>query len=446
LDRVKSTGEMIRTMQQRGRLISVLLRRSFSSSSSAASTASASKRRFSPPPNNPAGFLAELKSFAAATRSSTAEGLERQLPISFSGDVAAVLDGKRRIVTSDSAFNFACTGCGACCKSAPRDVMLDSHDIWNISRADGLHSAADSSSTTTSLYAAYPKAFVRKLGIFESAEHLIETDDETRGWIASARKLVPVVFLHPKRVKQVVTTPSNGGQKPQQKSAVEDRCWFAYTSAMKKVELEQDEQAESTDAKVPTIARPPSRSAGASSTSKGLRCRLGPSNMPTTCALYPLGELYSTPAAASAPSGAASSSRYYTLDVNGCEGTHVFKTSATSLTVGDYSARNHLDARRSEWEWFQRRAQKLALIAARMPSPAVLDEFHSVAHTILYDFDSLAGHPMAGVQDWREARAKLDGMLDQLESTTESFLQAGMSTSAATAAWRAELESAGLSR
>ena len=65
--------------------------------------------------------------------------------------------------------------------------------------------------------------------------------------------------------------------------------------------------------------------------------------MPTTCSLYPLGELWSNPDAAK-PS-------FYSVDDAKCEGLTLARNA--TQTVGQYRRNNALVYRRVQWDWFR---------------------------------------------------------------------------------------------
>lgn len=441
-------------------------------------SSSSSAREFNPPPNSPAAFLAELKSFAA--RGPPGSDVSSRLPLAFSGDARLILSGGRRVVTRDSEFEFSCTSCGNCCRTYPNDVMLDPHDVFLVSRAEGVAQADTKAAhtalhgTTTGLYRLFPKAFQPRLGLFESRAHIVESDaDATElardgGPLSSRHRLAPVLFLRTKKVKQV--SKSTGA------SSVSERCWFSFTSDKTTIEAVDDTATTAAAASLPPrTIKPPSRSE-ATTAGKGLKCRLGPANMPTPCALYPLGELYHTPAPAPAPTGVASaapSSQYYTLDTRHCEGTHVPASDATRTTVGGYADRNQLPMRRREWEWFEREiAQPMAArgwlsIDEAEHSSAIeplRDELRAAIATVWYDFDAMACAPIApprtddaGISsppihrfpDWPSARSAIVASTDHIVHATSAFLartraDATPSVAAAIRQWRADLKHHGV--
>lgn len=92
-------------------------------------------------------------------------------------------------------------------------------------------------------------------------------------------------------------------------------------------------------------------------------CGLGVEHMPTACALYPLGEVWNPP---------APSLSFYSLDSEErCEGT----LEPVVTSTRQYSDRNNLAYRRSQWEWFQRLATGFA--CETFPS-----HFRSLLHSL----------------------------------------------------------------
>ena len=425
---------------------------------------------FNPPANSPAAFLAELKSFAARHPRTDPGELSALLPLSFSGDASLLLDGKRRVVSADSTFEFGCTGCGSCCRTYPNDVMLDPHDLFLMSRSQ--EAGVDS---TTALHKAYPKAFQRALGIWEAGEHIVPDGGGGRSsaGLGSVHKLAPVLFLRTKKVKVV---SKNGGA-----SKVEERCWFSYPAAKYPVELVAEE-ARTDDNNSGEIkrAQAPQRKDSPAAASASLRCQLGSKHQPTACALYPLGELYSdrgggapldstATASASDPAAAAEPARavYYTLDTTNCEGTRAVPSPTTSTSVRAYAQRNELPARRAEWEWFSRRIAEPLAAAGWMslaePSPrrplrgssassgnhpntAGLDEsfrdkLGQVVYDVWFDFDSLECAPAASAPsssptasssavaasarrftDWNTARVMIEAATSCIADSTKQYV------------------------
>lgn len=487
---------------------------SSSSSSSTSSRASSShttaagvvppKRRFDPPPNNPKSFLAELLSFADANAVSRGGDLTSALPLSFSGDADLILNGARRVVTRSSDFNFSCTACGHCCKSYPNDVMLDPHDLFLVSRARGITKQSQQQTTdkknvspsldfnsTLHLHRSFPKAFQGQLGLFESSEYLIEDSSNkntvTNSLLSSQHKLAPVMFLRTKRVKQVSRS------EPRTKSILIERCWFSQTIEKTNVFDEVhdvDESMNGASHRDKTIR--PIRASSRPSTlpppsSKGLTCRLGPAHQPTSCALYPLGELYTkTPAAptetidpnpvssssiaSSQPPASSSSNQYWSLDVTNCEGVHVPTTPSTRTNVSGYIERNGLDQRRIEWSWFESLARRVAatgwLSVDASVSPLTHDmreELHEYIATAWYDFDAMkmapmqslspsdtrsTGEPVYAFPDWSTAKAAVTRATEVILDSTRAYLKRSASVDelAARQQWRADLDRHGVAR
>ena len=74
---------------------------------------------------------------------------KEDLPLSFGADSEKVLTGEKSLLSGDDLLNFKCTGndiqnnrnqtnhegCGACCRSYPNSVILDSYDFYLMSRS-----------------------------------------------------------------------------------------------------------------------------------------------------------------------------------------------------------------------------------------------------------------------------------------------------------------------
>jgi hypothetical protein len=302
--------------------------------------------------------------------------------------------------------------------------MLDSHDCFLISRATGA-----GMNSTTEMHKRFPRAFRSQLGIWESAEHLVTESNLPKGHSAalvlSSHKLAPVLFLSTKKVKQISTR--SGG------SRVEERCWFSTPADKMQVQLDEDSIPAAESSSNSTVARPPRNVS--SRTTAGLRCTLGPAHQPTACALYPLGELYSTPVGTSS----SASSRYYSLDVSHCEGTRAISTvdgSSARGTVAQYEERNGLAQRRLEWEHFEREVARP--IAARgwlafEPDPALAhaltadfqQRLAASLACVWFDFDSLqcAPPPQLRFPDWASARSAITAATREISDATDEYVR-----------------------
>ena len=421
------------------------------SESNNASTKSSPTATFSPPPNSPSAFLAELRAFAGQSPKS---GLSpTSLPLTFSGDANLILSGARRVMSRESEFNFACSACGDCCKSYPNDVMVDPHDVFLISRAKGWRATNNASSnpnanestdepnSTTLLFQTYPKAFQGHLGLFESAEHLIEESaNSPSSPLLSRHKLAPALFLRTKRVKQV-------SRANQRISTVTERCWFSAPTQRHEIEMvEEDDTNSSTMSSTRSIRSP--HNPNTTKPKSGLTCILGPSHQPTSCALYPLGELYnkkiSSPS--SSPSSSTSSKQfpssdriqYWSLDTTNCEGTKVVPTSSTRMTVDSYARRNDLDSRRLEWDWFEELARRFASYGWLTQdvddghiiplSDTMRMDLHNLISAVWYNFDSLelapkhSSSPSSYFADWPSARQAISRATDDIIQITQEYI------------------------
>lgn len=234
------------------------------------------------------------------------------LPVSFADDAYSVVhDEKPVLATSeDQPVKFSCSACGHCCRSYTNTIFLDPLDLFLMSNSELVNQGGAS---PVSITRDFSSNSVRRVGY-------ISTD---------------IIFNNP----LVGRTPQKAGFVP-----------IRYLKATK------DSQGND----VCGFAVPTERKAGkycgssASSTSSdsasGLQCGFGPSSMPTTCSLYPFGELWSVaaPSDAAAKKGGTrrgrraatpedvksmapdelqkllnapiASNRFYTLDAEGCEG------------------------------------------------------------------------------------------------------------------------------
>lgn len=141
-----------------------------------------------------------------------------------------------------------------------------------------------------------------------------------------------------------------------------------------------------------------SSATGSGSGVGGLACSLGPAAMPTACALYPLGDLWSSPAIAQAQPSAADAGpadgssdservHFYSLDHRRCEGVVDAAVGAPSATpasvpagtVASYRARNDLATRRAGGEWFAALATAVAVVGPDQALAAAVERLEAAA-------------------------------------------------------------------
>jgi len=114
--------------------------------------------------------------------------------------------------------------------------------------------------------------------------------------------------------------------------------------------------------------------------------------MPTPCAAYPLGDLFTTNKRPKSGASEVDTLDYYSLEVAACEG--VNGKDAKTQTVQEYNKRTGLQAREVEWKWFL--ALNGHLVSQRLDkelmkrdeSKTTKEAFLYVIRKIWYDFDS----------------------------------------------------------
>jgi hypothetical protein len=309
--------------------------------------------------------------------------------------VLKVLAGKKELLDENDSFKFTCTACGQCCHSYANTVMLYPYDIFLMSRAPGLRYRArrqsldkpalnpeDSGETppaaieidrpsTSLLYALYPKAFRFVLGTIR------RVDTEV---------VIPVCLMKAKNTK-----PNKSG-KPNDRDYV---CYFAYeaiesdTSDSKRF-LSYSEYL----TKKGLIQSPPelpNRKTKTEGRQARLRCSLGPEHMPTPCAIYPLGELY-TPQIIPAPKD----KHFYSLDSRKrCEGLTI--NDAPRRDVSEYLQGLDMRSKQIEAQWFLNMAQRCGRgnifeDLRRMDSNGQsLEIVYNLFRSVWYEFDTLPG-------------------------------------------------------
>lgn len=228
-----------------------------------------------PPPFDPRSLAdASTEAIIAATRT-------QPTPLAFSSDAAAVAAGVKPVLRVGDRFSFACTGCGACCRSYSASVSLDSADMYRMSRGH------------VSMLASRPEAFRFVLGLFSTSTLPPGTSLINFNLPQHCSGVAPLLLL---------------------KSNETGVCSFAVRS-----------------------------SPGSSS----LSCSHGPSRMPTTCTLYPVGVLL-RPAAGDVLQPRAA---LFTVDARGCEGLEPNAAASQLKSVGEYGATRGVTARVAESDW-----------------------------------------------------------------------------------------------
>jgi hypothetical protein len=223
-----------------------------------------------------------------------------RFPSFLPADAGAVAAGSKPLLTARDAFSFACTGCGACCRSHTDAVLVDPLDALRLRRR------------LRALGAAAPRPALRRLlGLFESRALPPGSAPLPAG--AGEAGIAPVLYL------RSVTHASDGAGAPK-------RCGFsavAHTPPRAPV---------APDSPRPAPPLPP------------LECTLGRDAMPTACALYPLGDFFELQH--------GSRDVLYSLDVKACEGVGA----GPARPVAAYVAANALSPRREAALWFSRLA------------------------------------------------------------------------------------------
>jgi hypothetical protein len=114
--------------------------------------------------------------------------------------------------------------------------------------------------------------------------------------------------------------------------------------------------------------------------------------MPTSCSLYPLGELWTNK---------ATNQSFYSVDsATNCEGIGVLKPQVNAIrTVQQYRVDNQLIHRRAQWDWFRdlvlkfssrQLGQRLATLTVNTEEAvASSDLVFMMAEGLWYDFDSV---------------------------------------------------------
>ena len=258
------------------------------------------------------GEAADAPQLLRALRAFAAAAPRKPFPSALASDVARVAGGAKPLLSAPFAgssalhtppsFSFTCTGCGSCCRSHAASVLLDPLDLhtMGVGRREG--------------------SFAPRLGRFEiealppgvfqrndspGCRGTIAVSSDWSVFIRHSAGIAPILFL------QTAMLGDGADAAP--------RCSFSRVD-------------EATARKRATPTTPPP-----------LLCSLGPSSMPLACALYPLGDLYTSKLA-----------RFFSLDAPSCEG--VEGVGSASRTLHDYDRAGRLSERSEAAEWFRRLA------------------------------------------------------------------------------------------
>lgn len=331
--------------------------------------------------------------------------------------------------------------------------MLDCYDVFMMSRSPAVAAAATAVTPnkrtpqgTVALHSAYGQALLRRLGSFETAS-LIDAPsvgDSHPFPPKYTSGLAPVLFLR-SRDADDATAPG--------------ACYFAEPH-----DHSPGAPAEYADGGTGPSSQDRSQGEG------GLRCTLGRQHMPTTCQLYPLGELLSErvrptdsakPVAVRSAIGSwddADLRHFFSLDTR-CEGVGPPVGDNPDLkhfiTVAEYRSRStSLSYRRVQWEWFLSLATRFAAQRYDARLVRVLHESRSAhkrrrrgrrgqpsfsaddAITVIndlvfrlwYDFDSLPaaegrGLRWASEDEWEVARGHIERGTMVLAAEVDRFIE-----------------------
>jgi len=299
---------------------------------------------------------------------------------------------------------------GACCRALPNSVLLDPHDVFRMSRAVA-HTHHNPLPPTAALQQQHPTAFAPRLGLFQPSALPVDAVLPTLPTgvaCAESGGVVPVLFL---RSATVAASPpadtasgSEGGTGPQSTQATATATASATARGRRRRRQRQSARQRRSGSAGSHSAAPSTPSTSAvchfavptgptDHPTQTLACSLGRDHMPTSCALYPLGELWacsvvgddaSGDSSSGGGSGSGSGARagpgsggssgdvalFFTVDDVLCEGVGVADVRARS--VAQYRADNALAERRESWLWFQKVRGclfRFRLVPSPSPSP-----------------------------------------------------------------------------
>lgn len=149
--------------------------------------------------------------------------------------------------------------------------------------------------------------------------------------------------------------------------------------------------------------------------------------MPTTCATYPLSELWTTKYPAKGNQQQQTRKEFYSMDIANCEGVNA--KGAKKRTVDEFATQQDLPARVEDWDWFMalsievgRKRFDEKLLQADSSGKCV-DTFLSLLNGIWYDFDSipLTREEVVEIDEAEKlqpGRQQAAGLVDLLDSET----------------------------
>ena len=294
----------------------------------------------------PSALLGELRAWSALNSNSqhSARGRNRgrcadaqppALPLSLAADAHLVAVGRKALLVEDDAFRFACTGCGACCRSFADTVLLDPQDLWRMRNAsaislDSLEHFRHAIGRFT--LAALPPGWtleellhdrtglaqLARDGDIKEAAAAIAFLAALRNRLAASDAndgMLPVVFLRstptmsngaavasdgPDKQRRQRTMRRLSPERARRRDAVEDET--TVPGSRWDLHLRCTFAAPAVPAATHNADNASSSGAGTLTSASRLVCTLGRVAMPTACALYPLGDLWSVPSRVSTES------------------------------------------------------------------------------------------------------------------------------------------------
>ena len=297
-----------------------------------------------------ATLRAELRAFVRA-RGVPLRAAERvTFPPHLSEDAGAVVSGRKTLLDVDSKFRFACSGCGACCRSYAETVLVDAADVFLLPKAARPAARPAAFRATTGLFrlAALPPSVREEAAALEGTAgdvlppHLRslsahgpaldpgltrslceeEWDDESSTTHDGSKDIGLLGGLS--RILYLRSIPADSGESAaaasRHRRPRSRRQRVAPTAAgvsgvshvggaEKFITIASDSHRACVFSE-PGVRVTPAHASHAGPHA-GLRCSLG-SAMPYTCSLYPLGDLTSTKARPPA--------LFFSLDARACEG------------------------------------------------------------------------------------------------------------------------------
>eukprot|EP00742_Colponemidia_sp_Colp-10_P008550 GILJ01009267.1.p1 GENE.GILJ01009267.1~~GILJ01009267.1.p1 ORF type:complete len:729 (-),score=121.34 GILJ01009267.1:96-2132(-) len=309
------------------------------------------------------------------------------------------------LISRSDSFNFSCTMCGECCRNAV-NLILTPFDFWLMSRAENMR-----------LLAIHNTAQLRSR--FKTAFRFTLKND------------LPVCFISPAETK-------SGQCEFAYRIVPGDNEWLSFGETLQQLKRPtvSDPEASSDDINLHVEPEDELNRLYNAFGRPLLGCSLGVDNMPLMCASYPLArELqyvdlwFADDSFESQHEHSASTVSNLPVDPSylviakedRCEG---FDVPDGSITANSFIARNKLDVRWKEHDWFLALIQSIenSRLTSRLKLVKLKRHFATQLSRIWFNFDLMYEGSAGRYGSWRSARDIITVATRAVTDASEQFI------------------------